>query len=168
MESTLNDREIVLPADALSALHDAIRKNAGGGAAQRILRELGHTTGVRAAAGIGTGGDAFGELLGPVFWNRLALYLSRRGWGTVRHAAAHPGIGLLETADWVDDGTGSPFSEGMLAGLLSTVAGVDVGVARVPRPDGGAIFAFGAPDTVMALRLHLARGLDLDGALESL
>lgn len=168
MESTLNDREIVLPADALSALHDALRENAGGGAAQRVLRELGYSTGVRAATGLETEGNTLAELPGPVFWNRLALYLSRRGWGTVRHAPAHPGIGLLETVDWVDEGTENPFSEGMLTGLLSTVVGADVGVARVPRPGGGAIFAFGAPDTVMALRLHLARGLDLDGALESL
>ena len=108
------------------------------------------------------------ELTEGVFWSRLSDLMTRRGWGSVSHSAPHPGVGLIQSTDWAEAGTHSPFSEGLLSGLLSGVAGADVSVIRVPSGSDGASFAYGAPTTIEALQVHLADRGDLAAALEAL
>lgn len=169
MEDAFDDREVALPAGALALLGQALRERAGGGAEQQVLRSVGRTTGANSAQGIrGRTETRLDELSTGAFWGRVSRYLSRRGWGRLRHSAPHPGIGIVEASDWADTSDGSAFSEGLFAGLLSSVAGTDVEVMRVPSPGPVTTFAFGAPSTLDALRLHLVDAGDLRAALEAL
>lgn len=162
------NREIALPAQALAALREAIGEAGGEGAALRVMRLVGHAAGTSGAPGLSRGDSDPAARSEAAFWHELGDYLSRRGWGSLSHSAPHPGVGLIETTEWVETGADSPFSEGLLAGLLSSVAQAEVAVIRVPREADLAAFAYGAPDTIESLQAHLAGGKDLDSALTAL
>ena len=172
-------RDVAIPAAGLVALRIALRQETGQLPAIHALH----------AAGFGTG-EALWETLrrGPgrdlatldetSFWPRLSAALGRRGWGTLSHRAAHPGVGLLESSDWAESQTDGAerqpsctFSSGMLSALLSGIAGGPVAVLEVTcrtRGDARCTFAFGSAATVHDLYGLLLDGQDLDSALAAL
>ncbi len=170
--------EVAVPASTFASLRRILRSDVGPAAALELL----HAAGEQAGADIHRGllaelspGAGVGE-----FWDRLAQYMEERGWGTLRHGAVHPGVGLLTSDDWAeasaaseDDGGRSTcaFSVGMLEGLLGQVAGDRVAVIEAEcrgRGDPHCAFAFGAEDTLRRLREELRRGRSLDEALAGL
>ena len=169
MEADLSEREIVLPAHALSSLHSAIREQVGADAADQALLAAGRAAGEAVLDGIEAGLDgAAGALSEGAFWSMLESFFSRRGWGRLHHDRAHPGVGVLTGADWAEGGE-HPFTQGLLAGLLSRAAGAEVEVVRIPEDDtDGPSFAFGAAATLRALERRLDEGDSLGAALGAL
>ena len=172
-------REVALPANGLALLRRSLQREAGPLPAIHALH----------AAGFGAGG-ALWEVIrrGPGreptdldeegFWIRLAAALGRRGWGTLVHRAAHPGVGLLASTDWAEAAPNGDerqpsctFTTGMLSALLTQAAGGPVAVLEVTcqtRGDDHCTFAFGSAATVHDLYGLLLEGQDLDGALAAL
>lgn len=168
MQTDTDAREIVLPAAAIRVLGRAVEERAGRGAVFQAFRDAGRRTGELLGARMGGSGQAAGELTESEFWRRLGTSLAQRGLGTFRHESPHPGVGLLTGRGWAEDGDGGgPFTQELLAGLLSEAAGAPVRVLRVAGGTGVS-FAFGAPDTVALLEQRLAAGQDLTSALASL
>ncbi|MEX2465905.1 MAG: 4-vinyl reductase [Gemmatimonadota bacterium] len=142
----------------------------------RSLHHAGYAVGTEAAAGFAAGGDFdVSELTTSEFWGSVQRFFGRKGWGTLRHEAAHPGVGLLTSDDWVEasaeetDSEGScSFSTGFLAGLLSELAKRPVAVLEVTcrtRGDDACRFAFGSEAVVHELYGRLLDGSDLARAL---
>lgn len=166
VKSPSSNRDIVVPAATLTDLEGALREAGAGGVAFRVLRSTGRAAG-EAAAPVVSGGEEPGSVGETLFWSRVGALVAKQGWGELEHSTPHPGVGLIDTGDWADAGPGSPFSEGLFSGLLSAVAGAEVTAIRVPSDDG-VRFAYGAPETIRALQLHLADLGDLGSALEAL
>lgn len=172
-------RDVAMPAIGLAALRRQLEREAGALVAIHALH----------AAGYGAG-EALWEMLrkGPArelaeldeetFWERLAAVLGRRGWGTITHRPAHPGVGLLASSDWAEALGGGDeeqpscsFSTGLLSGLLSGAAGGPVAVLEVScraTGDERCTFAFGSAATVHDLYGLLLDGRPLESALASL
>jgi len=169
VEADRSEREIVLPAHALSSLHSAIREQVGEDAADRALLAAGRAADEAVLDGIETGlNEGAGALSESAFWSMLVSFFSRRGWGRLQHEDAHPGVGVLTGADWAEGGD-RPFTQGLLAGLLSRAAGAEVEVVRIPDGDGdGPSFAFGAAPTLRVLQRRLGEGDSLGAALGAL
>jgi hypothetical protein len=172
-------REIAVPITVFTALRRELEKEVGTLPAVRSLHHAGYEVGTEAAAGFVSGdGERVAELTTSDFWNRLERFFSRRGWGSIRHEAAHGGVGMLVSSDWVEgsadetDSEGScSFSTGFLAGLLSTLADRPVAVLEVTcrtRGDDACRFAFGAEAVVHDLYGRLVDGSDLTRALSEI
>lgn len=176
--------ELALPVPSLLALRAALEEAVGPEAAAAALRRAGHAA-----------GDALFPLLAPhpeadasgpdasdlpesEFWHRVADLFAARGWGHLEFQALHPGLGSLESADWVEADPANSrlhpschFTTGVLANLLGRAAGADVGVLEVEcrsRGDLSCHFMFGGHDALEALYQALARGEALDRAVASL
>lgn len=174
--------ELALPVPSLLALRDALEADVGPDAAARALRHAGHAAGdalyplLNASAEDGTGEPS--NLPEAEFWHRVADLFAARGWGRVQFEAVHPGVGALESGDWVeadpDAGRVRPschFTTGMLANLLGHAAGEPVGVLEVEcrsRGDLRCRFAFGGQEALEAVYGALTQGQDLDQALAQL
>jgi hypothetical protein len=112
------------------------------------------------------------------FWDHLSSFFTKRGWGTLSHRDAHPGIGMLSSADWgeartdrVDAQASCSFSAGFLSGLLSQLAGGPIAVLEISCRSRGARscdFAFGSEGAIQALYGRLLDGDDLDRALAAI
>ncbi len=169
MERSRPDREVILPAEALSALRDAMVGQAGENAADAALRSAGVTAGERlfeeTEAELGRSLAEVGE---DAFWRHLSAILARRGWGTLHHEAAHPGVGLLTGTGWAH-APDNPFSEGMIQGILCRTAGAEVSVIRVPADTAevDSAFAFGSVAAIRWLRSRLSDQGDVRSALET-
>jgi hypothetical protein len=172
------EREIAIPAAALSALADALRNQGGQLAAIHGLHAGGYGAGApffeRLSAGAPRDLTALGE---REFWRALSRFLSRKGWGTVSHSSPHPGVGLLVSRDWAEaQGVERPqpscaFSVGLLSHLLTRAADAPVAVLEVTcRSAGDAVctFAFGSETTVQDLYRLLLDGRGLEQALAEL
>lgn len=172
-------REIAIPVAAFDALRTEIQTRAGMLDAVRALHEAGYHAGLVAAHAVhqGAGGDSF-RLSEAGFWTNLSDYFSRRGWGTLRHSAAHPAVGLLSADDWAEaqpddvrpEGSCS-FTAGFLSGLLSQLAGGPVAVLEVQcrtRGDAECVFAFGSEAAIHEVYGAMLDGADLQTALEAL
>jgi len=172
--------ELALPVSSLLALREALEGEVGSDAAARALRHAGHAAG-DALYPLLAAGDAEtdpAELPEAEFWRRVADLFAARGWGRLHFEAIHPGIGALESGDWVeadaDAGRLRPschFTTGLLANLLGRAAEGPVGVLEVEcrsRGDLRCRFAFGGQDALEAVYGALAQGHDLDQALAAL
>ena len=171
-------QEVALPAAALVALRRTLTAEVGADAAARALEEAGCAAG-RALhpALLPDGGDA-PELPLADLVDRLDRLMASRGWGRLRHVDAHPGAGELVADAWMEaDPSGDAarptcfFTTGLLAGLLSGVAGAEVSVLEVGCRSAGSQrcrFLFGAPDTLSAVHERMAEGRDADAALAAL
>lgn len=171
-------REVALPVAVFEALRAEIEKDAGTLETVRAMHHAGYRAGLAAALSVNreAGGDAF-DLSVPGFWTHLSNYFSKRGWGTLEHQAAHPGVGILSSGDWAESspGAGSEagcgVSSGLLSGLLSQLAGGAVAVLEVrcrSRGDDSCDFAFGSETAIHDLYGRMLDGADLDQALEAL
>ena len=170
-------REIAVPVSVFASLRSELERETGLLPAVRALHNAGYHAGLAAAASVRkeSGGDSFA--MGQAkFWGRLSDFFAKRGWGTLDHRAAHPGVGILSSKDWAEATTAEPnagcsFSAGFLSGLLSQLAGGPIAVLEVgcrTREADSCAFAFGSETTIHDLYGLLLEGADLDSALEGL
>jgi hypothetical protein len=90
----------------------------------------------------------------------------------------HPGVGALDTIDWVEADPESSearpscfFTTGVLANLLGNVAGSNVAVLEVECRSTGhdrCRFMFGSAEALNALYSRVASGAAIDTALSEL
>lgn len=173
-------RDVAIPSTSFRALRRTLHEEAGPLVAIHALQSAGYEAGTtlfdafrRDADG---GNPAALDRSG--FFDHLGRFLGARGWGTLRHDAPHPAIGLLSSPDWAEtgDGTGEAqpvcaFSSGMLSALLTHTAGAPVAVLQVAcraQGDERCSFAFGSEGAVHALYGLLLEDRDLRGALAEL
>src|SRR5690606_24001752 len=105
--------------------------------------------------------NALAALDQATFWRRFSELFANRGWGHLGMVPVHPGVGALDSTDWVEvdsDGTAARptcfFTTGLLANLLGRVAGEDVAVLEVEcrsRGDARCRFLFGGPASLDAV-----------------
>ena len=172
-------RDVAIPAVGLSSLRRVLQEEAGPLPAIHALHAAGYGSGQALWESLRRGpGRELAGLDESSFWSKLTAALGRRGWGSLTHTPAHPGVGLLASPDWAEAQGGSgehqpscTFSTGMLSALLSGAAGGPVAVLEVTcrtRGDERCTFAFGSAATVHDLYGLLLDGRDLDTALASL
>jgi len=173
-------RDVALPASIFATLRRELAKEAGALPGIHALHAAGFAAGTRAAARLFSGSDGASDTPSGLFWSRLSDALRRRGWGRLEHEAAHDGVGLLVSTDWVEaeeagdedrEQASCSFTSGYLSGLLTEGAGGPVAVLEVScraRGDRRCAFAFGSEDAIHELYGSLLDGADLDGALASL
>ena len=171
-------REVALPVTVFEALRAEVENGAGTLETVRAMHHAGYTAGLSAAFMINreAGGDAF-ALASEPFWRLLSNYFSTRGWGTLEHRAAHPGIGVLSSGDWAESSAGAgseagcSVSAGLLSGILSQLAGDAVAVLEVrcrSRGHDACDFAFGSETAVHELYGRMLDGADIEHALQAL
>lgn len=172
-------REIAVPVTVFTVLRRELEKEVGTLPAVRALHHAGYEAGTAAAGSLtGRGRSDISGLRSREFWDRVERFFQRRGWGTLGHDDAHPGVGVLRTEDWVEargdetDPEGScSFSTGFLAGLLSEVSGRPVAVLETScrsRGDDACRFAFGSETVIHELYGRMLDGADLSRALTEL
>lgn len=172
-------REIAVPISVFASLRDELQRESGTLQSVRALHNAGYHAGLAAVRALDqeAGGDSF-ALSEAGFWTHLSDFFAKRGWGTLSHESAHPGIGILSTRDWAEAETdevipeGScSFSAGFLSGLLSQLAGGPIAVLEVrcrARGSQACEFAFGSETAIHTLYGRLLDGADLESALEAL
>jgi hypothetical protein len=151
------------PAGALPELARALRGEAGARISDQALQKAGYAVGgaIHRALMQELGGEDLPSLDRDRFWAELARHFHLRGWGRLKEARVHPGMGLITTYDWVealpssdqlpqgrddltegdgfadggagfeDAAPGCPFSTGIFARILGEVAGGPVAVLEV-------------------------------------
>ncbi len=175
--------ELALPVASLAALREALLAEIGANAAARVLQAAGHAAGdalfeiLDAGAGAAPDGGT-GALGEAAFWRRLNDLFATRGWGHLEHDALHPGVGALESGDWVEaeaaGSAGRPscfFTTGMLARILGRTAGADLAVLEAEcraRGDLHCRFLFGGPEALSAVYDALCAGEDVDRSVADL
>lgn len=182
--------ELALPVASLAALRRALVEAVGSDGAARALRVAGHAAGdaffhalSRQPASSAASSEAAvaaspRELGEAAFWARLSELLSSRGWGTLSHEPVHPGVGELQSGDWVEADASIRalrpacfFSTGMLANLLGQVSGDEVAVMEVEcrsRGDARCRFLFGGPAALDELFRRIQSGEELASSLATL
>ena len=97
-------QEVVVPTNMFTVLRRELEKEAGTLPAVRALHHAGYEAGTSAADTFraGADGDGVPGLAVGSFWERIERFFGRRGWGTLKHEDAHPGVGVLRSPDWVE------------------------------------------------------------------
>lgn len=179
MESQAPPREVLLPAPSLTALRLALRRETGAVAATHALN----------AAGFAAGSALFpalraevrrdpSELVAEAFWDGMARFFHKRGWGRLTHQRIHPALGRISSPEWAeadaDGGDLQPscaYSSGLVAGLLSRVADAPIAAVEVAcrsQGDPECVFLFGSEKAVQLLYGRLLDGTPLPEALDQL
>lgn len=179
MNATADDaRFLEVPAALLSSVRRALAGDRAPLEAVTLLRQVGYELGDAVFARLGTalrrdyGADPLS--LDPAeFWRSAGTFFAQLGWGTVRHAALHPGVGAIELEGWIESGAeggpaGSHLSTGIFAALLERLAGTEVAVMEVPAGAGRSTLLFGGGEALGAVYERLAGGATLDDALAAL
>lgn len=171
-------QEVALPAAALAAFRRTLAGELGGDPAARALQQAGCAAGRVLLPGLGIGQAEPGTMPAAEIFARLDRLLAARGWGRLRHDAVHEGVGELVADTWLEAGTAGSaarpscfFTCGLLAALLTGVAGQEMAVLEVACRSAGADrcrFCFGAPATLEALHRRILSGQDADTALAAL
>jgi hypothetical protein len=121
-------RTAALPLVALTELARTLRAEAGARVSTLALQNAGYRAGdgiYREFAGEVAGGDP-AALSRDRFWQELARFFDRRGWGRLREVRIHPGMGLLTAYEWAES-----------AGAPTGAAGATAGPEEAPVDDGG-------------------------------
>ena len=171
-------REVAIPVAVFEALRTEIEEDVGTLETVRALHHAGYRAGLVAGLAMNkaAGGDAL-NLSPASFWSHLSDYFSKRGWGSLEHRAAHPGVGVVSSSDWAESSSGKEndsgcgVSSGLLSGLLSQLVGEAVAVLEVrcqSRGDDSCDFAFGSETAIHDLYGKMLDGADLDQALQAL
>lgn len=176
--------ELALPVTSLAALRSALESQVGADAAAQALRHSGHAAGDTLISQLAQTSDPAADrheqlrnVTGDTFWRRLSQLFATRGWGTLAHDTPHPGIGSLESANWVEAVPGSAarpscfFTTGMLANLLGNAAGDDIAVLETEcrsRGDEHCRFLFGSPVALDALYTRLRSGENVQDSISTL
>lgn len=173
---------IAMPPSALSALHHALGAGRGAAEAAEMARRFGFAAGPafheafqatldREAAGPA---DQFGT---EEFWSRLSEFFSGSGWGELRFTPTHPGVATLRAEGWAEaDGRASRhpachITTGMLAALVSRVAGVELAVLEVECRSAGAercTFLVGGQAALQAVYSRVRDGAPFADAVAAL
>ena len=151
-------REVTLPAATLVGLLASAR-----GLGDDTLREQGRTAGRLLAERLVSPqytSTSVRALPAAMFWKRVSDLFSARGWGSLAHGEAGPGLGELRSAEWIEaDRAGSggrcSFTVGALEGLLQEVSGAPIEVDEVECRAAGASacrFRFGSRAALDAAR----------------
>jgi predicted hydrocarbon binding protein len=174
--------ELALPATALAGLRRALVAELGPDRAAAVLRNAGHAAGdalftILTQPGA-EGAAPVSEFDADRFWRRFASLFTARGWGNLMHEDVHPGVAVLDSADWSEADTAAQarrpscfFTTGMLANVLGQVAGSDVAVLEVEcrsRGDARCRFLFGSPEALNGVYRSLVGGENLDAAVAQL
>ncbi len=183
--------ELALPVASLAALRRALNDEVGPDTAARVLQQAGFAAGdalFSALAGrLGSGQNApgqdadaaaLGQLPGSIFWRRLSDLFASRGWGRLHHEDLHPGVGCLESSDWVEADPAAAanrpscfFTAGILANVLGRTAGVPVGVLEVEcrsRGDLRCRFIFGGSAAIDSVYAATLEGRTVEESLAAL
>jgi predicted hydrocarbon binding protein len=168
---------VTLPATALVAIRRALAAELDGDAAARALQAAGCEAGHALFPALALDMD-LAALPAHRFFAHLDQLLATRGWGRLRHATPHPGVGELVGDAWLEaDPAGSAgrpscfLTTGILTAVLSRAVGQDVAVLEVAcRSEGSdrCRFLFGAPQTLKALHRHMLKGDDAEAAIAAL
>lgn len=177
--------ELALPVASLAAIRQSLTQEIGPDAAASALRAAGYAAGDALYIALTqpftvsseSGADPIADLPADAFWRRLSQLFSTRGWGTLSHSAAHPGVGALDSTNWVEAVPESEprpscfFTTGLLANLLGRAAGEHLAVLEVECRSAGHAhcrFLFGAPVTLEALYGRLRTGEPVDRSIAAL
>lgn len=177
-QSNSRTTEVVIPAASVRALQQSLVAQLGPDAAANALQYAGHAAGDAFQALLAVEAGDPGEMPETAFWRRLSELLANRGWGQLMHRDAHPGVGSLQSGNWAEadpdlssDGPSCFFTTGLLASLLESVAGRQVGVFEVECRSAGDAqcrFLFGGPQALEGVYDALSRGDDVESAIASL
>jgi hypothetical protein len=185
MHGTNRPAELALPVASLAALRRALVASVGEDDAARALQSAGVAAGDALFRVLAHGpGGSNGEMSPPeewsesTFWRRFGELFERRGWGRLGNRLLHPGVGALDTADWVevdpDAGARRPschFTAGLLANLLGRVSGEDVAVLEVECRscgDGRCRFLYGSPVALDSVYAGIRDGAGVDDAIAAI
>ncbi|HEV2150415.1 MAG TPA: V4R domain-containing protein [Longimicrobiaceae bacterium] len=173
-----------LPAAFLPALRRALAQDRSPAEAATRLRQLGYDSGAGFYAALEERvawqrpGATVGTLPDGEFWPEFAAFWEDAGWGTMRHAQIHPGVGALECEGWAEAAAAREAGDGychlttgILADVLGRLAGGDVAVMEVECESAGADrcrFLFGSPAALGAVYEGMAQGLGADDAVARL
>lgn len=172
-------RFLEVPAELLSSVRRALASDRAPLETVTLLRQVGYELGdsvfERLSATMRRDyGAADAAALDPTeFWRSAGTFFADLGWGTVRHADRHPGVGAVELEGWIESGAeggppGCHLSTGIFAALLGRLAGAEVVVMEVPAGPGRSTLLFGGGEALGAVYEQLAGGASLDDALASL
>lgn len=174
---TTRPQELALPIASLAALRNTLIDTVGEDAAALALRAAGHAAGDALYSALVSGGTDQ-PIPADRFWQRLSHLFHARGWGTLRHEDVHPGVGALNSLDWVEaDAIGSALrpscflTTGLLANLLGRIAGQEVSVLEVEcrsRGDARCRFLFGSAAALDAVYALVAAGESANASLAAL
>ena len=166
--------EVRMPSPALQAL--AAAADRGGEVVAAAVRDAGRAAGEEVARRI-AGAISLSELDTDDFWSAANAETGARGLGTFewkRGIGGHAEL-LVRGAPDLADGArtsgngGTPFTEGLIEGLLTAAAGEPVGVVRAPLDDGEGIrFVIGSPVALRHVQVRLRGGATLEQALEGI
>ncbi|MEE8572776.1 MAG: hypothetical protein V3T20_05915 [Gemmatimonadota bacterium] len=167
--------EVRIPVLALHALVAAADR--GGEPVAAAVREAGRATGEDITRRI-TQVVSLSELDTDDFWSAVNAETAARGLGTFvweRGIGGHADLLVQGAPDLggttrvlAGDG-GTPFTEGLIEGLLGAAAEEPVGVVRAPLDDGEGIrFVIGSPVALRHVQLRLRGGSTLEQALEGI
>lgn len=175
-------REVALPSVTLSAIRQALEGSVESSTIDDALRKAGNAAGreffLRFDSSLA--GPDSRTVPADRFWAQLGEFFRRGGWGEVRHEPLHPAAGLLRSGDWAeadsngDASGGAPgcrFTEGVLAGLLSELAGQPLYVMETQcrgQGDPACEFVYGPEAVVRKIGRRLRDGEALDTILEDL
>ena len=164
--------EVRVPSPALQALSAAADR--GGEVVASAVRDAGRVAGGEIARRIAEV-VSLSELDTDDFWSAANAETDARGLGTFEwkrgiggHAEllVHGAPDLAEGARVSGTG-GTPFTEGLIEGLLTAAAEEPVGVVRAPPDDGEGIrFVIGSPVALRHVLVSLRGGATLEQALE--
>jgi hypothetical protein len=183
--------ELAIPAASLTALRHALTEDVGPEKAARALQQAGFAAGDamfallagpvsagRDASESGADPGALAQLPGSVFWRRFSDLFAARGWGRMSHEDLHPGLGCLESSDWIEAdpaaGASRPscfFTVGLLANLLGRIAGQPIGVLEVEcrsRGDLRCRFLFGGSAAIDSIYAATLEGRSVEESLAEL
>ena len=166
--------EVRMPSPALQALSAAADR--GGEVVAAAVRGAGRAAGEEIARRIARA-ISLSELDADDFWSAVNAETDARGLGTFEwsrgiggHAVllVHGAPDLAEGARASGNGS-TPFTEGLIEGLLTAAAEEPVGVVRAPLDDGEGIrFVIGSPVALRHVLVRLRSGATLEQALEGI
>jgi len=168
------ESEVLLPAVALATL--ARMSGEGNQGLVEALVCSGEAAGRVLFSGLMEGEAPYAA---PNFWQQLDRLFRRRGLGSLTHSRLHPGIGLIHVSGNPEVGSpsavgmgGSPFTTGVLLGILSAAVGRQVDLRPLGTVDGGwesgFRWVFGSTAALDQLNALLRSGQSLGDAVARL
>lgn len=169
------ENEVRVPVFALHALTSAAARD--GEPVAAAVRAAGRAAGEEITRRIASAVSLL-ELDTNDFWSAVNAETGARGLGTFEWnrgiggyaevvAQGAPDLAASWRAQTVDSGT--PFTEGLIEGMLGGAAEEPVGVVRAPLDGGeGLRFLVGSPAALQHVRLRLQAGATLDQAVEGI
>ncbi len=182
MSLELDGNAVAIGRGALRALRDALLRDLGDQAPQR-LQEVGQAGGADLYAcfqrwlSANAGVDDPGEIDAGALAGVLSHFFETLGWGPVAIETLGPGVLALDSEQWAeaDPETGAPFpacflSTGVLTDFISRLADRPVSVMEVECRSAShnrCRFLVGTPETLETIYLAISAGKDYQSALAS-